>query len=76
MPCVDDRTGSELVAEARRAFRHNSDVAEMLCTTCKTIEAEGKLDRLDPATKAWWAEHKKHDAAQNAFNAARGGMRL
>lgn len=67
MPCYDSRDSPEYkVQEARRDFRHNSDVAEMLCYLLKQVDAvkageEFEL-KLTPQIMLWWQEHKIRDA--------------
>lgn len=54
-------------AEAREEFRHNSDVAEMLCAVCKLLENMMHFDdeaRRIPGLPEWWAEHQRRDAAK------------
>jgi hypothetical protein len=65
MPCYDGRdTGervSDAVESARREFRHNSDVAELLCAQCRALEQLGHKDLIHRAVLAWWEEHKERD---------------
>lgn len=85
MPCYDDRSDSSPrdcsgeIALARAEFRHNSDVAEMLCKVLTDFEAEQRYLKergtsRDPYPETvqqkygadiaqWWQEHKKRDAA-------------
>jgi len=67
MPCYDSRSDantSEGRAEMRKDFRHNSDVAEMLCGMCRVVEARGLFIPTD--VYEWWKEHKARDAARKA----------
>lgn len=70
MPCYDSRDtdrsyiSAEAVKEARITFRHNSDVAELLCSTLKQLERIGQIDIINSATQQWWDEHKLRDAAK------------
>jgi len=69
MPCYDGRDSPEYARqEARREFRHNSDVAERLCSLMLQIEA-GELKHISPELQMWWTEHKARDAAK-----AHGGL--
>lgn len=81
MPCYDERDSTaEELAAARKEFRHNSDVAEMLCRLCHLIEDDpGIPNLLDVDTQRWFEEHKKRDANKadrSSFNKAKSGMRL
>lgn len=63
MPCYDSRSDPSYVRyEARKEFRHNSDVAEMLCRLCKVVDPL----LLDHETHQWWVEHQTRDAAKAA----------
>lgn len=69
MPCYDDRdspanVAAEAVTRARKEFRHNSDVAQMLCSLIKALEAYGVTSLIDRPTAQWWEEHKKRDEAR------------
>lgn len=76
MPCYDDRNSSESI---RKDFRHNSDVAEMLCALCAKhaayfgrnrepypVTEKDALDAVHPGLFAWWEEHKARDAKKKA----------
>jgi hypothetical protein len=63
MPCYDSRNEPDYVRrEAREDFRHNSDVAEMLCWILTNYGDSGI--ELTPDIKQWWEEHKSRDAAK------------
>jgi len=67
MPCYDGRDSAEsrsaeAVQAARKEFRHNSDVAQMLCDTLKKLEADNALHLVSVPTQIWWEEHKARDA--------------
>lgn len=60
MPCYDSRNEpSYLLREAKRDFRHNSDVAQMLCDILKY---KPELIDYTPEIQRWWKEHKERDA--------------
>lgn len=66
MPCYDDRSHPDNVKAAAMAeFRHNSDVAEMLCYVLTNLEkvygVNGVVEMLPVATAVWWDEHKERD---------------
>lgn len=58
MPCYDP-TPDEIVEHARRDFRHNSDVAELLCAVLKQIDRSAFT--WTPELKLWWYEHQCRD---------------
>lgn len=64
MPCYDSRNDNDCVrSEARIQFRHNSDVADLLCYVLRSV-SKGTLDALTrnkPELRAWWEEHKVRD---------------
>lgn len=63
MPCYDSRNDlntSDGREDLRKSFRHNSDVAEMLCTMCKTAESFGMP--IPKSVWGWWEEHQIRDA--------------
>jgi len=63
MPCYDSRNEPAYVtAEAKREFRHNSDVAEMLCWVMVQIERGEPITEIPVELAGWWIEHKKRDA--------------
>lgn len=76
MPCYDPPrerpvTATEIaraVDEARVKFRHNSDVAQMLCEVMRYIErvtgshASIALKEFSPELQQWWVEHQRRDA--------------
>lgn len=62
MPCYDHRNEPEYVRkEAREEFRHNSDVAELLCEAMKIIKAGGLAGQCSPALGTWSLEHDLRD---------------
>lgn len=67
MPCHVEVTAEEREEEARKHFRHNSDVAEILCAVCTAAEKDGLLAEPRPNVLAvpglieWWQEHKARD---------------
>lgn len=71
MPCYDpNNTYAQGVIDgaidadrsARAEFRHNSDVAQLLCEACKLLDDEDCLTYVSPELKQWWAEHQQRDA--------------
>ena len=65
MPCYDSRSDVEFSEQkARERFRHNSDVAELLCGLCQQLESRGLAHEINSSSKraAWWREHKRRDA--------------
>jgi hypothetical protein len=64
MPCYDERGSgrTEYVRITPKEYRHNSDVAEILCSLCKVLVARGLIHLLDAAGAQWWKEHKRRDA--------------
>lgn len=65
MPCYDSRDSSTYaVEEARKTFRHNSDVADMLCNLLKKQTPE-YIATLPVATQVWWKEHQERDAGKS-----------
>lgn len=64
MPCYTHVTEEEKEEAARLRFRHNSDVAELLCAVMKT--APEPIQELlcihVPKLREWWKEHQKRDA--------------
>ena len=66
MPCYDSRNDPENIwDEARRDFRHNSDVAEMLCTVLRLPRNSDLLHEV-PGLSRWWKEHQERDARKKA----------
>lgn len=64
MPCYDNRDSpSEVREEARKDFRHNSDVAEMLCHVLSNIHPFA-IATLPENIQQWWQEHQIRDAAR------------
>ena len=62
MPCYDHRDSPEYqVAEARQNFRHNSDVAEMLCYVLSNINPV-HIATMPENIQVWWKEHQERDA--------------
>lgn len=66
MPCYDPRDSEEgRIDNARKAFRHNSDIAEMLCDLMKRLDP-ADVAQLPLATQQWWVEHQQRDAARSS----------
>lgn len=65
MPCYDHRDSpSEVREEARKDFRHNSDVAEMLCHVL-THTHPSAIATMPENLRVWWTEHQTRDAQRN-----------
>lgn len=61
MPCYDSRDSPSYVREEARAeFRHNSDVAEMLCSVLSQLAA-GNGVTISAEMQLWWSEHQQRD---------------
>jgi hypothetical protein len=86
MPCFDSRNDADVM---RESFRHNSDVAEMLCALCTKYAnyfghnkepypstEKGVLNDVHPGLFAWWEEHKKRDAQKKKDERRRNAMVL
>lgn len=60
MPCYDGRGEP---ANLREEFRHNSDVAELLCGLCQQLEIRGLAHEINSSSKRakWWKEHQARD---------------
>jgi hypothetical protein len=59
MPCYDSRDEPDYVRkEARDEFRHNSDVAEMLC---KILTLYPEATYTTEEIQNWWKEHQERD---------------
>ena len=79
MPCQVYETEEEKQANRRAHFRHNSDVAEMLCAVCKEGErAEILMTTLMniPGLGDWWKEHKLRDVERAKLDAAKQDQNL
>ena len=64
MPCYDNRDSpSEVRAEARKDFRHNSDVAEMLCHVLTHVPPSD-IQTMPKNIQVWWTEHQARDATR------------
>lgn len=66
MPCYTEVTEEERAAGYRREFRHNSDVAQMLCKVLRWCEAfpmsTGDISHhFGKEVKDWYVEHKERD---------------
>lgn len=62
MPCYDSRDSEKaVIANARHDFRHNSDVAEILCDLLKRLDPT-QIAALPLDTQQLWIEHQKRDA--------------
>lgn len=66
MACRDDYEPTP--EESRRSwelrFRHNSDLAEMLCSVLTTIsdtEEPVTINHLSQDVQKWWQEHQERD---------------
>lgn len=67
MPCYDSRdTSDSILSSARHDFRHNSDVAEMLCDLLKNFSLT-QISELPVSTKLWWIEHQKRDIEKSSI---------
>lgn len=65
MPCYDGRNAPmNIERDLRDSFRHNSDVAELLCGLCQQLEARGLAHEINSsaARANWWKEHQRRDA--------------
>lgn len=70
MPCYDSRNDlssgeREALQILRQDYRHNSDVAEMLCFLCGLIEKQGDMKKYPLTIQHWWAYHKERDNKKN-----------
>lgn len=80
MPCYDGQwdgpmsrsCGSE-IRTAKKRWRHNSPVAEMLCDVIKKVDAlpyptrsSLRLTDLPADAQEWWKEHQRRDARKAA----------
>lgn len=62
MPCYTEVTEEERAAGYRKEFRHNSDVAEMLCALMGATEGSPAwFNAVHPKLIAWYEEHKERD---------------
>lgn len=72
MPCYEPRRDNhaEVRAECAREFRHNSDVAQMLCEVMRHLQRvtgrhmPSMLAELSPELQQWWYEHKQRDTSR------------
>lgn len=74
MPCYDPPRPEDVSRENREHFRHNSDVAEILCTICKRMGNGWVAQFKDQDLIQWWREHQERDlkkAAQEKKEMAR-----
>lgn len=74
MPCYDERSSPEYAVEAARLdFRHNSDVAEMLCGLLRSMSHPQRIVHVPnvPGLARWWQQHQERDRikAKRAENA-------
>lgn len=53
MPCHDGRDDPD--------FRHNSDVADMLCNLMTQLEEHGRIVEIPYPLQVWWQQHKERD---------------
>lgn len=67
MPCYTEVTEEDIAARYRSEFRHNSDVAEMLCSVLRKEEREGVLiaEWYGDTVARWWKEHQERDRKKN-----------
>ena len=62
MPCYDDRNSpSNVYADAKREFTHNSPVAEYLCEALKLLTKHGLQSEVSPGLAQWWIDHQARD---------------
>lgn len=66
MPCYDDRNEPAYVAaDVRRDCRHNSDVADLLCSVLRHYPniVHEMLDDVCEVRglRTWWKEHQERD---------------
>lgn len=77
MPCHDTRNEPSYVAEeVRRDCRHNSDVAELLCSTMRSMTTR-ELALVTSQVKGlgqWWDEHLERDR-KKAKDARKGNKK-
>lgn len=76
MPCYDPQNtysqgkadgAADTERRLRAEFRHNSDVAQMLCEVMRYLEDQYLIDNnqhLSPELRAWWREHQERDRAK------------
>lgn len=77
MPCYDpcdsyrqgEADGSVDTEQRLRAeFRHNSDVAQLLCEAMQLLKADydacdsSSYSDISPELRQWWVEHQQRDA--------------
>lgn len=75
MPCyTPPMTPDEEREYWEKQLRHNSPVAEMLCTMCKLSEEHGWS--VPSSVVPWWAEHKARDAKKAREASKAKGARL
>jgi len=63
MPCFVEETAAEERARYLSQFRHNSEMADMLCCCCTQLELHDVA--IPERVKLWWVEHKKRDYEKN-----------
>lgn len=63
MPCYQpEPTYEEQKDSFYKEFKHNSELAEMLCELMARIEkVEGHESHVSPRILEWWEEHKERD---------------
>lgn len=66
MPC---HTPEPTDAERRESYRHNSDVAEMLCAVCNWMVTINRFPDSVPGLGKWYEEHKKRDRVKAIYEA-------
>jgi hypothetical protein len=66
MPCyTPPPTHEETRAYWERELRHNSPVAELLCTACKLLAAHTASLAWPADLLCWWTEHQARDQLKN-----------
>ena len=66
MPCYDPPRPGDEYERAQKEFRHNSEVADMLCAVCKLM-GDGWVTHQSDNLQAWWREHKERDRKKAAL---------
>ena len=82
MPCYDGRENERQVLvndvdreRLRKAWRHNSDVAELLCTVLKGTP-KATLAKMPREVQMWWKEHQERDAKRAVVRKANRNINL
>jgi hypothetical protein len=67
MPCYEPSDAEYARDRARLEFRHNSEVAQMLCDLMKQLlSGKGEID-VSPQLAQWWNEHEQRDRAKGRY---------